>query len=150
MANRFQNGAFCPVSFQALVTAQAPGGPVAALNPATVLGIKGHSLDVEDLMLDVTTTQAGGTRARIAGLEDYNGTINLVLDKDALPWGLLILAKAGVSAICVFYLNPVTGIQVPVITQKTNYTSKVDEAVMHNITVLGNSLAGVIVYPPIL
>ena len=83
--------------------------------------------------------------ARIAGKEDFNGTVNYSLDLDAPPYATTTNIRNGVSGIMDLYVSPTKVLRLPLIIGKVHYESAVTTEVKGSCEVAMNCLqAGVV------
>jgi hypothetical protein len=119
-------------------------------NAAAALTVKDQDLDILSLLLDVTTTLAGGFRARIAGLGDAAATINAVYDADNSPYLPIPAIIPGAGGLLVFGITaflPQRGISVPMRIEKVHWKSGIETSVMYSFDAKMDSRLGLIVYP---
>lgn len=138
MANNFAPGFANPVAWSAF----GQGGPL-------TLNIKKHSLDVEDLLYDVTHTATGGIRARLAGPLDASGNVLASLDLDLPIYAPPFSIVAGQRGVALFYLSTTRAVQVPCSVAKLHFESAIESETLYNFDVKMNALAGFFVYPPV-
>ena len=145
----YQRGDLVPASWSPV--ALRAGGGVISTNIlfTTTLNIKGHNLKLSALLIDVTNSGTGGTRARISGVNDFNGTLNMSYDLDIPHFNSPPLLVHGQPGVAVFGLDPAHGIQVPMSCEEVGASSAVDKEVLFDVTMKANALAGVLVYQPL-
>jgi hypothetical protein len=112
-----------------------------------VLGIKGQSGDIEQLLFDVTNNKHGGGTARIAGKQDIKATLHASLDLDEQPWAAPFNLATGISGVGLFGINPTKGFSIPFIVGKVHWEQAVDKEISWSIDVSYNVIAGVFTYP---
>ena len=133
----YQAGVFVPAQWQ------PQGGNTSVLN------IYEHTLDLSILLIDVTSSGSGGTRARIGGPVDAAGTINTSFDLDQAPWSPELSISPGIRGIASFGVSPTRFIQVPSRVEKLHLASARDREVQQSFDVKCDALTGLIVYPPL-
>jgi hypothetical protein len=133
----FQAGHLVPVTFQ----------PQGGQN--FVVNIKEQDFALQVLLHDVTGFKALGVRARIAGPLDITGRMVCDFDTDEPPYGNPPLIVPGVRGIAVFGVSPIKGIQLPLICEKLHFSGSTDKEMMWDADWRANSLAGIVVYPPL-
>lgn len=113
--------------------------------------VKDQDLDLSALLFDVTSTLAGGLRARLGGPVDASATINAVYDADQSPYLAVPNIVQGAGGLLVFFITaaePKRGIQVPMRIEKVHYKSGVETAVLYSFDAKMDSRVGQLVFPP--
>jgi hypothetical protein len=141
VSNNFQRGDLLPVVFipddQANVT----------------LNVRGWSGDDEVLRFDVTNTGHGGQTARIAGKQDWRGTVQADFDLDVPPYNTNAggpRIRAGQGGVIRKYVSQTAQdkyIQIPVLIAKVHYESAVESQLKYSFDVEMSVLFGDFVYP---
>lgn len=128
MAFNYQRGDLCPARWTATGLA------------AVTLKITGWSGDFESLIHVITNTACEGQTARLAGTEDFKGTVSYDIDLDALPSSGATNLRNGYSGIMELFISPTTVHRIPVIVGKSHYESAVGTQVKGSCDILMNCI----------
>ncbi len=114
-----------------------------------VLDIKGYDKSFESLVIDVTTTGSNGLRARLAGLRDFNVSVQAIFDLDNPTYAGIAPVIDGLSGILLTSVSTAGNkfFQLPSIIDKVHYVSALENALLYDFTLKANSRAGLLVFP---
>lgn len=121
-------------------------------SPGAFLNVKDQDLDIEALLLDVTSTLAGGVAQRLAAKLDGGCTINAIYDADESPYVSNININAGAGGLLNFAITVVglptsRFLTIPMRIAKVHWKSGTETAVMYSFDAKVDGRVGTFVFP---